>query len=131
MDRIKVLKNQILKFGTVGLFAFIIDYFILFFLTEFYEVYYFISNAVAYSISTIFNYFISMMWVFKAKESLSKRNQFIIFVTLSLAGLVINQIVIYISVEKINLYYLIGKLLAIIIVMIWNFITKKLALEEH
>ena len=60
----KKLINQILKFGIVGVIAFIIDYGILILLTEVFNIYPLISAAISFTIYVIFNYISSVKWVF-------------------------------------------------------------------
>lgn len=122
---------QIIRFVAVGAVAFIIDYSILYILTDIFSIYYLISAALAFTISTIFNYIFSMIWVFKGRKNISKKNELIMFVLLSIIGLVINQVIMFILVEIISFYYMFAKIVATLIVMVWNFITRKYLLEEH
>ena len=123
------LINQLLKFGLVGGIAFLIDYGLLFICTEWFGIYYFISSIISFSVSVIFNYIASVLWVFAVDQEKSKTKNFIIFIALSIVGLGINQIIMYYGVEVLNLYYMLIKLIATFIVMIFNFITRKMFLE--
>lgn len=123
------LINQLLKFGLVGGIAFLIDYGLLFICTEWFGIYYFISSIISFSVSVIFNYIASVLWVFDVNQEKSKTKNFIIFIALSIVGLGINQIIMYYGVEVLNLYYMLIKLIATFIVMIFNFITRKMFLE--
>ncbi|WP_279161102.1 GtrA family protein [Thomasclavelia cocleata] len=125
----KKIINQILKFGLVGGIAFIIDYVFLYLFTEYFNIYYFISAILSFSISVIFNYIASIIWVFDVDGEKSKIKNFIVFIALSVAGLGINQVIMWYGVEVISLYYMYVKLIATIIVMIFNFITRKIFLE--
>jgi putative flippase GtrA len=125
----KKLINQLLKFGLVGGIAFLIDYGLLFICTEWFGIYYFISSIISFSVSVIFNYIASVLWVFDVDQEKSKTKNFIIFITLSIVGLGINQIIMYYGVEVLNLYYMLIKLIATFIVMVFNFITRKMFLE--
>lgn len=123
------LIKQIIKFGVVGGSAFVIDYGLMIFLTEVMNINYLISNGLSFSASVVFNYIMSVKWVFDVKEKNSKTNEFLIFVLLSLVGLGINQFIMRITVEKLEVYYLLSKIYATIIVMVYNFITRKMFLE--
>mgnify|MGYP000121499842 FL=1 len=123
------LIKQIIKFGIVGGSAFVIDYGLMIFLTEVMNINYLISNGLSFSASVVFNYIMSVKWVFDVKEKNSKTNEFLIFVLLSLVGLGINQFIMWIAVEKLEVYYLLSKIYATIIVMVYNFITRKMFLE--
>lgn len=123
------LIKQIIKFGIVGGSAFVIDYGLMIFLTEVMNINYLISNGLSFSASVVFNYIMSVKWVFDVKKKNSKTNEFLIFVLLSLVGLGINQFIMWIAVEKLEVYYLLSKIYATIIVMVYNFITRKMFLE--
>ena len=125
----KKLINQILKFGVVGGIAFVIDYGILFLLAKVIGLNELISAAISFIISLTFNYFLSTKWVFEAKKQTPK--EVIIFVLLSVVGLGINEVLIYLGTKKLGIDVMIVKLFATAIVMVCNFITRKLIIEKH
>ena len=125
----KKLINQILKFGVVGVIAFIIDYVLLFVLTEFLNVYYLISAVISFSVSVIFNYLLSVKWVFDVKQKQGPKEVFI-FIALSVVGLGINQLCMWVGVDIFNFHYMIVKLGATFIVMVYNFISRKIFVEK-
>lgn len=123
------LISQILRFGVVGGIAFVIDYSILYILTEFGGINSLISAAIAFTISVIFNYIASIKWVFDVNKKQTKKDV-IIFFGLSIIGLGINELIIYIG-NNINIHYMISKLASTVIVMIYNFITRKIFIEKN
>lgn len=120
---------QFMKFGVVGVIAFVIDYGLLALLTEVFGVNYLISATISFTVSVIFNYVASMRYVFTHKEDMSRRREFIIFVVLSVIGLLINNGCMWAGVELLGIHYLIVKIVATAIVMIWNFVTRKIFLD--
>ena len=128
---LKKLIAQIMKFGVVGVIAFIIDYGLLVFLTEVFNINYLISATVSFTVSVIFNYLASMRFVFKHKEEMPKTLEFVIFVVLSVVGLGINDLLMWIGTDCAGISYLITKLGATFIVMVWNFVTRKIFLEDR
>ncbi|WP_191024579.1 GtrA family protein [Clostridium butyricum] len=126
----KNLINQIIKFGIVGVLAFLIDYVLLFVLVEYLGMYYLISSAISFTVSVVFNYICSMKFVFARRDDISKKKEFIVFLILSIVGLLINQAMMWIMVEKLLIYYMISKIIVTGIVMIWNFISRKIFLEK-
>ncbi len=125
----KKLFAQIMKFGVVGVIAFIIDYGLLALLTEVFGINYLVSATISFTASVIFNYLASMRYVFTHKEGMSRRREFVIFVALSAAGLVINNLCMWAGVELLGVHYLITKIGATFIVMVWNFVTRKIFLD--
>ncbi len=125
----KKLIAQIMKFGVVGVIAFVIDYGLMVLLTEAFGVNYLISATVSFAVSVTFNYFASMRYVFRHKEGMSKRREFVIFVVLSVIGLGINDLIMWLGTDLGGISYLITKLVATFIVMVWNFVTRKRFLD--
>ncbi len=124
------LMKQIFRFAVVGGTAFVIDYGVLFILNEWLGVNYIIASALSFSISVIYNYILSILWVFDPNEEQSKQEQFIVFMVLSIIGLGINTLIMWISVEQFKLPVMFSKVIATAVVMVYNFITRKLYLEK-
>lgn len=127
----KELIFQIAKFGIVGFLAFCIDYCLFLFLTYTLGVNYLVASAISFIVSLVFNFVASMRYVFAGKEGQTRTEQFIIFVTLSVIGLAINQIVLWLCVAVIDWIAWFGKIIATVVVMIFNFVTRKIFLEER
>lgn len=129
-EKLAGLIKQFIKFGVVGFLAFCIDYGVLFVLSEGFGVYYLIANTISFTVSVIFNYICSMKFVFPGKEGMSKRKEFIIFVVLSVFGLLLNDILMWFGVDICHIYSMIAKIFATAIVMVYNFSTRKIFLED-
>lgn len=125
----KRLFEQIIKFGLVGFLCFFIDYGIMVFLTEVFNVNYLISSGISFTISVIVNYVLSLTFVFDTKKG-NKAKEFVIFIVLSVVGLGINQVLMWFCVDVLGIFYMISKIGATAIVMVYNFITRKLILER-
>lgn len=125
----KKLIKQLFRFGIIGGLAFVIDYSILYICTEFLGIHYLISTFIAFSISTIFNYIASVKWVFDVDQSKSATKNFITFVVFSIIGLILNEIIMWFGVEHLHMYFMIVKIGATAIVMVFNFVTRKIFLE--
>ena len=123
------LLNQILKFGFVGGTAFVIDYVLLYFCTEFLHIHYLISSIISFTVSVIFNYILSIKWVFDVKKKQDVKD-FVIFIILSVIGLGINSLIMYVMVEKFGVYYMLSKIVSTAVVMVCNFITRKIFVEK-
>ena len=109
------LYNQIFKFIIVGGIAFIIDYSVMVFCKEIFNLNVLLSAFFGFTISVI-------------KEK-SKKKNFILFIIFSVIGLILTELIMWLGTDIINISYLIVKIIATAIVMIFNFITRKLFLE--
>ena len=123
------LFNQILKFGVVGGIAFVIDYVTLIICKEIININVLLSAAIAFTVSVIFNYILSIKWVFQVNKEKDSRKNFIIFIIFSIIGLGLTELIMWFGTDVIKINYLIVKIIATGIVMIFNFITRKIFLE--
>jgi len=126
----KKLMEQIVRFGIVGVIAFVIDYAVLLVLTEVAGIHYLISSAVAFLVSVIFNYILSITFVFETDKSKSKGAQFSLFAVMSAGGLGINQLMMWLLSDIMFIPYQLSKFFATAVVMVYNFVTRKLFLEQ-
>ena len=127
----KKLIAQFMKFGIVGVIAFLIDYGLMVALTEFFGVPYLISNTISFTVSVVFNYAASMRYVFERRDDMSRHREFIIFVVLSIIGLILNDLFMWLFVSVWLIDYRIAKIIVTVLVAIWNFVTRKIFLEKH
>lgn len=123
------LFQQIMKFGVVGGLAFIIDYAILIICKEIFALSVLLSAGIAFTISVIFNYIASIKWVFNVNKEKSAKRNFILFIIFSIIGLIITELIMWLGTDIIRMNYLIVKIIATAIVMVFNFITRKKFLE--
>lgn len=126
----KKLISQIMKFGVVGVIAFLIDYGVMVFLTEVLGVHYLLSALISFTVSVIFNYVASMRYVFVGRDDMSKSREFVIFIVLSVIGLGLNELLMWLLVDKLFIHYMLSKILVTAIVMVWNFVSRKIFLEK-
>lgn len=120
---------QIIKFGIVGVVATVVDCGVLVLLKEFLHVDVLVSSAISFCVSVAVNYILSMTFVFKSKNR-DKIGEFLLFVLLSIGGLCLNQLILWIGIRFTDVYYLMIKAIALVVVPVYNFITRKLFLEN-
>ena len=123
------LMLQIVRFSIVGGVATLIDFLVLYILKEFVGFSPLLANTLSFTVSVIYNYIASVKWVFKVDKKKNSKVQFVLFIIFSVVGLLINNCIMWLSISKLRIHYLIGKVLATIVVMIFNFITRKKFLE--
>ncbi len=148
MNNKPTLMQQIFRFAIVGGLSFVIDF------TIYTLIILVLGNdrlvvafaaCMGFVISLIFNYFTSMKFVFVRKDGVDRRKEFVIFAVLSLIGLALNEVLILGTLALFDavanpggiLGYAwtfkewIGKIFATGVVMVYNFITRKVFLEKH
>lgn len=128
----RALVEQFLKFGVVGAVAFVIDYGILMLLSQVVGWDPLPSSVVSFVVSLLFNYVASMHFVFERRDDLSRRRELVIFVALSVIGLGINSAVIWAGTAALGdgaVAVTATKLVATVVVAVWNFVSRKRWLE--
>lgn len=126
--RMKKLIEQIFKFGVVGIIATVIDFGVLYVLSQPLGMDPVISAGISFCVSLVFNYVASMRYVFTHREDMSRSREFVIFLVLSLIGLAINEVIMAAGVAVLGnsaLAVMGTKVLATAIVMVWNFVSRK------
>lgn len=139
----KKLLEQIIKFGIVGVICFGIDFLVFSFLNYVVNTHYTVATFWGFVISVVVNYLLSMKFVFARKDQMDRKAEFVIFVVLSVIGLGLNEVIILGCVDGIyknwtwlnglistELAEIGGKIVATGVVMVYNFITRKIFLER-
>lgn len=148
----KNLFAQIMKFGLVGVICFGIDYVIGLSVMKIivklggdplFELASMAGSALGFTVSVIINYILSFKFVFERKEDIDRGKEFAAFLILSVIGLGLNQLIIWVCVgplygnvdflqKRLNydLAYTGAKVIATAIVMVYNFVTRKMFLEK-
>lgn len=130
----KKLLAQIIKFGAVGFLCFFIDYGIMVALVELAGIKDLVASGCSFTVSVIVNYILSVTVVFDTDKEADKLKQFVVFVILSLIGLGINQLIMKAGVDWLGQYmnraYMVVKIFATAVVMVYNFISRKMFIEK-
>lgn len=121
MDKKKIF--EIIKFILNGGICFLLDYGFMILLKEIYNVNYILASSLGFIISVSVNYYLCILWVFNGVD---KRNtNMVLFIGSSVLGLLLNTIILYFLVEVVYMHYMISKIVATLVVMVWNYIMKK------
>lgn len=137
------LLDQIIKFGLIGVLCTLIDIAVFSFINYAAGMDYTVATFFGFVVSVVVNYILSMKYVFARKDDLDRKKEFIIFVVLSVIGLGLNEVIIYGCVDGIYMHAaalqglfgrgsaeFIGKIAATGLVMVYNFISRKIFLEK-
>lgn len=119
---------QLFRYAIVGWLVFIFDIGILYILTEYFDVYYLFSAAIAFAIALSIDYYITFIWVFNKRTIDSRYIELLIFATIGLTGLLLNVFIIWFFTEITNIYYIFSKLISSFLIYLWNFFARKLIL---
>lgn len=139
----KKLFNQAILFTLIGILCFAID-FSLYMLCIFCGISYLLAGIIGFVVSIIVNYYLNMKYVFIKRDDISERQAILIYFSLSVIGLGLNELVLYAYINiiyiSINIHFMINnrdaaevsaKIFATAVVTIYNFISRKFFLEKH
>jgi len=119
---------QFFRYSVVGGGAFVIDFSSLYVLTEYAGIYYLTSAAIAFLLGLLASYLLSIVWVFNRRTVERRWVEFGVFALIGVVGLGLNELFIWFFTEHFHLYYMISKLVATGLVLIWNFAARKFLL---
>ena len=122
------LFQQIMRFGVVGIIAFLIDYGVLMFLSQVVHIPAVVAGAISFCVSVVFNYLASMRYVFKHRDDMGRDREFVIFIILSVIGLGINEAILWAGTALFGdsaVAVTAVKVVATAVVMVWNFVSRK------
>lgn len=120
------LNNQIMKFLLVGGSTFILDYIIMISLIELFNTNYLLSTAIGFIVGSILNYYLSIKFVFVSGKFKKYETEFSVFMIFTILGLGLNHLIMYSGCDLLTWDYKIVKILSLLLVTAFNFITKKI-----
>jgi putative flippase GtrA len=117
--------KQLYSYFWVGIIAALIDFGVLFIFVRL-GIHYIIANTIAFISANIFNFLVGHYLVFGKNSKLTNFfHTYIAVLFISVVGLLINDGVMFISVDLIALCIYAGKILATVIAFLWNFGARK------
>ncbi|MEA4852531.1 MAG: GtrA family protein [Paludibacter sp.] len=119
---------QLFRYCFSGGIAFVVDFCILFLLTEYFAVHYLLAASLGFLAGLIITYLLSVFWIFDERRVEKKTLEITIFVTIGLVGLLLTSAFMWLFTSVLLLHYLFSKILTTGIVMGWNFVAKKFIL---
>lgn len=122
------LRRELFRYFLVGGLAFVCDTSTLFSLTQFVKVNYLISAPIGFLVGTAVNYVLSRNWVFERRRLNSTPAEMTVFTLIGVVGLGLNEVILWTFQAKLGIYYLFAKGVSGVVVFMWNFGARKLAL---
>ncbi len=130
MNKLFSLILQMFRFGIVGAVCFVVDFAVLYVLKEFAGFHVLLAAAISFTVSVILNYVLSIYFVFDVDRKKNQKRNFILFVIFSIIGLVLTELLMKIGIDFMHINYMLVKVAATVIVMVYNFVTRKLFIER-
>jgi putative flippase GtrA len=111
--------------------ALVLDFGVYASLIRFADVHYLIAAPIGFALGLATVYLLSIRWVFKQRRVANRRAEFTLFAGIGLAGMALNQGIIYAVVEVLPGAYEIAKAVSAGTVFWFNFAARKLLLFTH
>lgn len=121
--------RQFLKFALVGFASLAVEYLFLGYFLQALSMDYLLATTIAFIISIVVNYILSMKYVFSHKEDMSRKREFTIFAVLSAIGLGLNDLYMFIGVSLLNVGTMAMKLISTFFVTWYNYFSRRKFLD--
>lgn len=116
----KAFIMKFLKFCVVGVSGTVIDFGLTWLCKEIFKIPKFLANAIGFVVAATNNYILNRIWTWgSTNEQIGIEYTKFFFV--SLIGLGLNTLILYIFNEKIKMNFYVSKVIATGFVMLWNF----------
>lgn len=125
-SRLSLFAKQAAKYYAVGASGILVNLGLLFYLTEYVGLWYFLSYTLAISASITSNFILNKFWTFR--DSINSQRTIVMyvkFVSVSLLGMAIQLGTVYLLVESLSVYYMLAALVSISIAGAINFMINR------
>lgn len=112
---------KFIKFGIVGFSGVLVDFGFTYISKEWFKIQKYLANAIGFTLAASSNYFLNRWWTFHSQNP-AIATEYSRFLFVSLIGLGINTLVLWLLVSRGKYNFYLAKLFAIAVVTIWNFI---------
>lgn len=123
---------QFFRYLFVGGIATVVDWGVLFALTEVFKLHHLISAVFAFVAGLAANFTLSKLLVFSANEAKAGAwVEFMGYALIGIIGLGITELILLLFTDCLSLHYMISKAIATVVVLVWNYLARKLLLYKQ
>jgi len=112
---------KFIKFGAVGISGMAVDFGFTWLCKEIFKIQKYVANAIGFTLAATTNYVLNRIWTFESNDP-EIAVQYTKFIIVSVIGLGINTLILWILVSRFKMNFYLSKLFAIGVTMIWNFL---------
>ncbi len=112
---------KFIKFGLVGFSGLFIDFGTTYIAKEKLNIPKYVANAIGFTFAASSNYFFNRIWTFQSNNP-KIMVEFTEFFVISVIGLGISTLLLWILVSKFKVNFYLAKVFAIVLVTLWNFL---------
>ena len=123
---------QFFRYLFVGGIATVVDWGVLMGLTELLQLHHLVSAIFAFVAGLGTNFLLSKLLVFRASEA--KTNSLLEFLGYALIGVIglgMTELIMFLFTDGLSLHYMLSKAIATAVVLVWNYLARKLLLYKN
>lgn len=121
----RVLLSQFLRYVMSGGLAFVVDFATLYALTEFAGLHYLLSATIGFLAGLVVNYLLCIWWIFEHRSQADQRKEFTVFALIGVAGLALNNGLLFTLTDLAGINYLLSKMVAAAFILFFNFLLRR------
>jgi putative flippase GtrA len=115
--------STLARYGVVGGLAFLVDYGLTALLVQVLPL--LVANTLGFACANAFNFVLAHFWVFKGGRGARElARAYASVLAISVMGLFLNDLVVWIMIKQLELPLLFGKITAAGLVMLWNYFAR-------
>ncbi len=119
---------QFFRYALVSGISLAADFGLLYIGTEHLGLHYLLSAIVSYSVGMVVNYLLSVLWAFPRSRLKNRALEFLIFVVIGLAGMGLNELLLWLFTAVLKFHYLASRSLTAVVGYFWKFVLRKVIL---
>lgn len=117
--------QELFRYACASALALVADVSVLVIGVDVLQMHYLLAAAIGFAVGVSVAYALSVRWVFAYRSQPSARQELLIFVTVGLAGLLMNEVVLYTTVDGLSWDYRPAKAISAACVFLFNFGARK------
>jgi putative flippase GtrA len=131
MKTLARLADEGLRYLSASALALAIDFGVYVGLIRLAGVHYLVAAPIGFALGLATIYLLSTRWVFRERRVADRRAEFALFALIGLAGMALNQVVLFAAVQWLGASFEIAKVISAGLVFSFNFAARKLLLFTH
>ena len=117
----EIIKSRFVIYTMIGGASALVDWGLFYLLAIILDIHYILSGTISFTLATLFNYFIGITFLFDSTARFTKQNEILLIFLISLIGLAINLLFLFLFSSRFLLSLMGSKILASFFTLVWNF----------
>ena len=131
LTRYQKILTQLAKFVIAGIINTLIDWVVYYLLCYHFNFNPLVAQLFSFTIATAVSYYMNTLWVFNTTKKKTRRRLIAEFFVLNAIALGISTVLLYVFVYMLSMNEMLAKVLTTAVTMFFNYITRKLTLEDR